>query len=137
MLLQDCHERAWNCVRTWMDSHMYIVSGRASDAESTVLPAIAGWIDRTLEDSCASGDNYSVVILLNCPTVGILGTEKKDFFVTAVTNLLNQYRRNAVDLLVLPNRAGQTTRTVFFCILHMINFGDILYTVNLGEHKKS
>ena len=97
---------------------MYIVSGRASDAESTVLPAIAGWIDRTLEDCCASGDNYSVVILLNCPTVGILGTEKKEFFVTAVTNLLNQYRRNAVALLVLPNRAGQTTRTVFF--LHII-----------------
>lgn len=117
---------------------MYIVSGRASDAESTVLPAIAGWIDRTLEDCCASGDNYSVVILLNCPTVGILGTEKKEFFVTAVTNLLNQYRRNAVALLVLPNRAGQTTRTgFFFCILYMINFGDILYTVNLGEHKKS
>ena len=69
VLLQDCHDRAWNCVRTWMDSHIHIVSGRASDAESTVLPAIAGWIARTLEECCVSGDNVSVVILLNCPTV--------------------------------------------------------------------
>ena len=94
-----------------MGSQVQVFAGRNSDAESTVLPAISAWVDGTLEDACASGDNFSVVMFINCPGVGILGTEKRDFFVTAVTNLLNQYRRNAVAILVLPNRAGQTTRS--------------------------
>lgn len=108
-LKQDCHDRAWQSVRKYLETQIQVFAGSAAQAESTILPAVSTWIDTTLEECTASGDNFSVVLFLNCPTCGIMGTDKKEFFVTAVTNLLNQFRRNAVAFLILPNRAGQNT----------------------------
>jgi hypothetical protein len=94
-----------------MDSNMRVFTGRTSDPESTVLPAISSWIDTTLEDCCVGADGFSLVIFLNAPSCGIVGTEKQSFFVTAITNLLTQFRRTAIALIVLPNRAGQQNAT--------------------------
>ena len=109
--VQDSHTRAWTCVREFMDSNMRVFTGRTSDPESTVLPAISSWIDTTLEDCCVGADGFSLVIFLNAPSCGIVGTEKQSFFVTAITNLLTQFRRTAIALIVLPNRAGQQNAT--------------------------
>lgn len=44
-------------------------------------------------------------------TVGVMPASKWDFFITALTNLLASHKRNAIAVLIHPNRASDTGRT--------------------------
>lgn len=89
-----------------MENHFSIFSGKASEAESTVMPASRSWVRETISDLGSQGpDDHMVVVILNCP-----------YIVNYVTNILADYPSNSVCLLVHPNRAGQQEgRTVFYC----------------------
>lgn len=84
-------------------------SGRSTDAESTVLPALSAWLQESLSDipEARSYEDHGLVLFLNMPTAGIVGASKYDFFLTAICNLLTLFKKNAMAVLVHPNRAGQ------------------------------
>ena len=48
---------------------------------------------------------------MNLPTAGVLSAAKNDFILTAVTNILAAYRKNAIAVFVHCNRAGDQART--------------------------
>ena len=84
-------------------------SGKSVDADSTVLPSLSSWITEAFADipKARSFEDHGVVIWVNLPTAGIIGASKYDFVVTAVSNVLSQYKKNSIAILVHPNRAAQ------------------------------
>lgn len=83
------------------------------DADSTVMPQLFNWLDQTFEDipACNQDNDHAVILLLNLPSVGVIGASEWDFFVTLVSNLLNKFKRNSAAVIMHPNRAGQKKRT--------------------------
>lgn len=47
---QDMHNTAWDLVGTFCKNNLEIFPGKSQDAESTVLPALTGWVHDTLTD---------------------------------------------------------------------------------------
>ena len=95
---------------------MRLFSGKASEADSTVLPATASWIQESLSEipSARCYDDHGVIVWANLPTAGILGASKYDFVVSAIANLLTTYKKNSMAIIVHVNRASQmngSTRT--------------------------
>ena len=106
---EDCHQRAWTVVGDYLTSSMRLFSGKSVDADSTVLPATASWIQEAFSEipSARSYDDHGVIVWTNLPTAGILGASKYDFMVTAIANLLTTYRKNSMAIIVHVNRASQ------------------------------
>lgn len=95
---------------------MRVFSGKAVEAESTVLPSITSWIEETLHEipEVRSSEDHGLVIWVNLPSAGILTVNRYEYVVTSVTNLLAIYRKNGIALLIHPNRASQyAERTPF------------------------
>ena len=88
---------------------MKVFSGKADQAESTIMPAVSTWIQETLSEiaEVRESEDHAVVIWLCLPTVGIVSASKWDFFITLITNFLAHYPRNGLALVVHANRAGQ------------------------------
>ena len=54
-LSQDAHGRAWGAISDYMAGNLQFFQGRAGEAESTILPSLAGWLQDSLSeipDSC-------------------------------------------------------------------------------------
>ena len=99
---------------------MRFFSGRAQEAESTVLPAMTSYIEETFAEmpEVRSVEDHGLVIWVNLPSAGILSVPKYEYTITAVANLLAIFRRNGVAIFVHANRASQfTERTATQCIL--------------------
>ena len=85
--------------------------GRQNDAESTIMPAVRTWVRQCLDDvPCNSPEDHSIYLWLNCPAVGIMPTLKYDFFLTFLSNILTEFSKNSVCLIIYPNRACQMDR---------------------------
>lgn len=97
----------------------------AMDAESTIMPKCRSWMGGCLEDvpDCTSAEDHSVVIWLNAPSVGIIPSAKYEFYLTFVTNMMADYAKNGICLIIFPNRASQyERRTPGTTLLHsMLN----------------
>lgn len=50
VIWQEMHRKAWDMVGNYIATNSQFFCGRASEAESTVLPALTGWIHDTLSD---------------------------------------------------------------------------------------
>lgn len=48
-----------------------------------------------------------IVLIINCPCMGILGASAKSFLLNFVANALSDHPENSIALLVHPNRASQ------------------------------
>jgi hypothetical protein len=109
MALQECHNKAWEMVDEYLSSTLRLFSGRSTDAESTILPGLTSWVSESLGEipQCRSFEDHGIVLWCNLPTAGIIGASKYDFLVTSLTNILALHKRNAIAILVHPNRAGQ------------------------------
>ncbi|CAK9021468.1 Uncharacterized protein SCF082_LOCUS15362 [Durusdinium trenchii] len=105
--LEDCHNRAWSCIKDFIENSMMTFPGRQSDADSTMMPAARSWIRNCLEEECISPEDHSVVLWLNCTTIGIIPTLKYDFFLTFLSNVLTDFSKNGVCFIVFPNRASK------------------------------
>ena len=60
-----------------------------------------------------SYNDHCVFLWANIPTAGVLSAAKHDWVITAVSNVLAQYKRNGVAIIVRCNRAGEGGRTLF------------------------
>ena len=47
---EACHKKAWDMVSGYLTTNCQLFEGRSLDAESTVLPAMAGWVNDTIQD---------------------------------------------------------------------------------------
>ena len=64
-----------------------------------------------------AAEDHSVVVWCNMTTCGVVPATKYDFFLTAITNLLANHKRNGLAIIVHCNRAsdgGRTGETYFF-----------------------
>ena len=50
-----------------------------------------------------------LVVWWNLPACGVLSSAKYDYGITAISNLLAQYRRNGIALVVHANRASHVS----------------------------
>lgn len=55
-------------------------------------------------------DDHCVVLWANLPTCGVVPAGKQEFFLVSIANLLAQYKRNGIAILIHPNRAGDAAR---------------------------
>jgi len=96
-------------VSEYLGTSLRLFAGRSADAESTVLPSLAAWLQESISEvpEARSSDDHGLVIWLNLPTAGIIGASKYDFLLTSVTTLLTMMKKNSIALLVHPNRAAQ------------------------------
>ena len=96
-------------VGDYLGSNLRLFAGRSADAESTVLPSLASWVQESISEvpEARSSEDHGLVIWLNLPTAGIIGASKYDFLLTSVTNLLTMMKKNSIALIVHPNRAAQ------------------------------
>ena len=108
-LLQELHGKAWEIVGKYIRTNLRFFTGRAIDAESTILPAVSTWISEALGEipEVKESSDHGVVLWCNLPTCGVLSAAKHDFVITSIANLLSQFRRNSCAVLLHPNRAGQ------------------------------
>lgn len=95
-------------MKEFIELNLLFFPGRIECAESTVMPSAKTWIRTSLDDlNCYTPDDHTVFLWLNCPVVGIMPSEKYEFFLTCITNFLQDWSRNGVCIIVHPNRAAQ------------------------------
>ncbi|CAK8998217.1 unnamed protein product [Durusdinium trenchii] len=105
--LEECHTRAWDCVRNFCCDHLMSFAGKSSDAESTLMPSARSWLKEQAAELGNSKDDHSIVIFCICPAMGILSASRISFLLNFITNTLADHQLNGVCYLVKPNRAGQ------------------------------
>lgn len=106
--LQECHDRAWNSVGDFLEAKLTMFNGKMMDAEPVLMPAVSSWIRKTKEEYSNCPEDFAVMMIMNCPTAGILTGLQKSFIQNFVTNVIADWPLNACCLLVHPNRAGQS-----------------------------
>lgn len=119
---QDCHTRAWECVSEYIDANLKIYSSKMMEAEPVLMPAVRSWIRSQAVEHGNSPEDHGVIMIMNCPTAGILSGLHKSFITNFITNVLADFPLNGLCILVHSNRASQNEgRTnqglVTFCYL--------------------
>jgi hypothetical protein len=95
-------------VKDFIAQNLCIFPAKMEHAESALMPSTKSWVRSCLDDmSCHSPEDHMVMLWLNCPVVGIISSEKYDFFLTCVCNFLADWSRNGVCVIIHPNRAAQ------------------------------
>lgn len=108
-------------MRDFIQENMNIFPSKMEHAESALLPTAKKWIRTCLDDmNCKSPDDHTIILWLNCPVVGIMSSEKYDYFLTCICNLLADWPKNSVCVIVHPNRAASLDKrtlgtNVFSC----------------------
>ena len=104
---EESHARAWRVVVDYINDNLRIFPSKLEHAESALLPNTKLWVKTSLEEmNCLSADDHSIFIWLNCPVVGIISSEKYDYFLTCICNLLADFPKNSVAVILHPNRAA-------------------------------
>lgn len=90
-----------------MDTAMCMFVGASLHGDSTLMPNIRTWVREVMMDVSTSPTDACLVLWLNCPTASIMSATKQAFFVSVISNMLNDYKGNAVAIVIAPNQAGQ------------------------------
>lgn len=123
------HQRAWSVVGDYLTTNMRIFTARAGEAESTVLPMAANWIQEAFSEApeVRSTEDHGILLWWNLPACGVISSSKYDYGITSISNLLAQFPRNGLAIVIHPNRASHATdRTLHvkyeMSIIMFINF---------------
>jgi len=123
------HQRAWSVVGDYLTTNMRIFTARAGEAESTVLPMAANWIQEAFSEvpEVRSTEDHGILLWWNLPACGVISSSKYDYGITSISNLLAQFPRNGLAIVIHPNRASHATdRTLHvkyeMSIIMFINF---------------
>ena len=123
---QDCHTRAWECVSDYIDANLKVYSSKMMEAEPVLMPAVRSWIRSQAVERGNSTEDHAVIMIMNCPTAGILSGLHKSFITNFITNVLADFPLNGICLLVHPNRAsqgeGRTNQGFVIFLLSTYNF---------------
>lgn len=128
--LKDSHQRAWVVVKEYIEANLFVFPSKMEHAESALMPTAKSWIRRSIEEmNCSSPEDHSIFLWLNCPVVGIVPSDKYDFFLTCISNFLSDWPRNSVCIIIHPNRASSLDKrtdsewglccvalTLWFCV---------------------
>ena len=72
------------------------------------MPQSKQWIRECIDDQPASSTSeISVMLWANLPNIGIIPGAKYDFYLTYLTNMLTDFPKNSIAIIVFPNRAAQ------------------------------
>ena len=104
---QDCHTRAWAAVGAFLKTSLTVFGGKLTEAESTTMPEVRQWIKGAASEMGNAIDDHCIILVINCPSMGILGATAKSFLLSFIANTLADHPENAIALLVHPNRASQ------------------------------
>ena len=106
---EECHTRAWEAVKSFMQSSAKIFAGASLHGMTSLMPEVSSWCSDTLADTSDVRENndHMVFIWCNLTTAGIVSAGKWDFVVGYITNELSKHKRNSIAIVVHPNRAGQ------------------------------
>lgn len=108
---QDCHQRVWTTVATFLEHNVKVFVGKTTEAESTLMPASRSWIRDMANEMGNNLDDHTVVLFLNMPALGVVGALKQSFIINYVSNVLSDWPVNGICFVVHPNRAGQENRS--------------------------
>ena len=115
-LWQECHTRSWQIVSDFLKQNLTLFVGKTSDGESTILPQSRAWLKDMSIEVGNSQDDHQIVLLLNCPSIGVLSAARLSFILTYISNILSDFPLNSVCFLIHPNRAGhQDGRQGYLC----------------------
>ena len=117
---QDCHQRAWSVVDTFLKTTMTIFGGKIGEAESTLMPEVRSWVRSMTQELGSLPDDHVVILFINLPGMGILGASAKSFLLSFVANLLADFPENSIALLVHPNRASQQEGRTPMVQMHLV-----------------
>ena len=111
-LCQELHKRAWDLVGTYLSANLRLFSGLAKDAESVTLPLVGSYIQESFSEipECRSFEDHAVVCWINLPSSGVVTVHRYDWVLTAVTNIMAQFRRNGLAVILHPNRGQVAER---------------------------
>jgi len=113
LCMEDSHTRAWLAVKEFIEGNLLVMPSKIEHAENTLMPNCKTWIRKSFEDmGAASPEDHTLFLWLNAPTCGILSSDRYDFFLTFITNILSDYPKNSVCIIVHPNRASQLRTAV-------------------------
>ena len=116
-LWQECHTRSWQIVSDFLKQNLTLFVGKTSDGESTILPQSRAWLKDMSIEVGNSHDDHQIVLLLNCPSIGVLSAARLSFILTYISNILSDFPLNSVCFLIHPNRAGhQDGRQGYLCV---------------------
>jgi len=95
-----------------MDDRFKMFSSKMNDAESTLLPALRSWLREAAQDCGSSPQDFTVVLFLNCPALGVLTAARTSWALNFISNVLADFPTNGICFVVKPNRAsGQAGRS--------------------------
>ncbi len=122
-----------------MNDNLRVFAGGAKDAESTVLPSLASWVDEVFADSpeCRAAPDHGVMVWANLPSCGVMSVHKYEWCITAISNFLALHRKNGIAIVVHPNR-GQVAERTGFGKHHIMNlhcFGKYGKKIPFSESK--
>lgn len=90
-----------------MDDSLTIYSAKSIDADSTVMPKSRSWLRQMADELGTCEADHGIVVILNCPAVGIISASKWEFFVSYISNVLSDNKGNSIAVIIHPNRASQ------------------------------
>lgn len=108
--LEDCHNRAWECVSNFIAENLTQFVGRTVEAESTVMPASRAWLRDQAKELGNSPEDHGIILFLNCPAIGVMSAARLSFILNYISNVLADFPLNSVCFVVHPNRAQQEGR---------------------------
>eukprot|EP00435_Cladocopium_sp_Y103_P059155 s1382_g21.t1 len=98
VMILDCHARAWDSVGAYMESHVKVFCGRVLDGETTLMPSSRQWLrEAASEVSNGGADDHCVVLIMSCPTTGIMSAAYKGFMISYIANCLKAAKLEETD----------------------------------------
>lgn len=103
--LQTRHTESWDAVHKFADERMKVWSIKQSQS---VLPTLLPWIESALDSLTylRTDQEEGVILWINLPNCGVVGSMKRDFFLTLITGLMAARPSNSVCIILHANRAS-------------------------------
>lgn len=106
--LEEMHEQSWASITKYVTSRFNTWSVTTEElGDQTILPTLLPWLDKCLSDSTwsRSDEEEGYILFISLPTCGVAPAKKLGYFIQLATTFLATHRKNAVCVLLYPNRA--------------------------------
>lgn len=108
--LESMHNNSWQSVQKFVEANFKTWSVSTAElGDQTVLPTLLPWLEATMNESSfnRAPEEEGYVLYMCMPTCGVVPTVKRNFFLQVATTFCATHRKNAVGILIFPNRAAE------------------------------